>query len=219
MIKNIGRYQIQGEIGKGGFGKVYRAWDPTVNRQVAIKILTVQGDDDLLTRFRNEAAAAGNLHHKNIVTIHDFGEHNGTPYMVMQLLDGENLQDIITHRRPLTLLDKLNIMQEVAEGLHCAHQHGIVHRDVKPANIMILPDDSVQIMDFGIARVTASASRQTRTGFVIGTVLYMSPEQFLPNMEADYRADIWAYGVIYYELLTGRHPLPNKRRSSTRSPT
>jgi eukaryotic-like serine/threonine-protein kinase len=206
MIKNIGRYQVQGEIGKGGFGKVYRAWDPTVNRQVAIKILTVQGDDDVLTRFRNEAAAAGNLHHKNIVTVHDFGEHNGTPYMVMQLLEGENLQDIITRGRPLTLLDKLNIMQEVAEGLHCAHQHGIVHRDVKPANIMILPDDSVQIMDFGIARVTASASRQTRTGFVIGTVLYMSPEQFLPNMEVDYRSDIWAYGVIYYELLTGKHP-------------
>jgi serine/threonine protein kinase len=206
MIKNIGRYQVQGEIGKGGFGKVYRAWDPTVNRQVAIKILTVQGDEDVLTRFRNEAAAAGNLHHKNIVTVHDFGEHNGTPYMVMQLLEGENLQDIITRGRPLTLLDKLNIMQEVAEGLHCAHQHGIVHRDVKPANIMILPDDSVQIMDFGIARVTASASRQTRTGFVIGTVLYMSPEQFLPNMEVDYRADIWAYGVIYYELLTGKHP-------------
>ena len=206
MIKNIGRYQIQGEIGKGGFGKVYRAWDPTVNRQVAIKILTVEGDDDLLTRFQNEAAAAGNLHHKNIVTVHDFGEHNGTPYMVMQLLEGENLQDIISRSRPLTLLDKLNIMQEVAEGLHCAHQHGIVHRDVKPANIMILPDESVQIMDFGIARVTASASRQTRTGFVIGTVLYMAPEQFLPNMEVDYRADIWAYGVIYYELLTGKHP-------------
>ena len=88
MTKTIGRYQIQGEIGKGGFGKVYRAWDPTVNRQVAIKVLTLQGDEDVLTRFRNEAAAAGNLHHKNIVTIHDFCEHNGTPYMGMQLLEG-----------------------------------------------------------------------------------------------------------------------------------
>src|SRR3954447_10920959 len=165
MERTIGRYQIQGEIGRGGFGTVYRAWDPTVHRSVAIKLLTVQGDDELLTRFRNEAAAAGNLHHRNIVTVHDFGEHNGIPYMVMQLLEGETLQEVMTKQRPLTLVQRMNIMGQVADGLYHAHLNGIVHRDVKPANIMIMPDESVQIMDFGIARLTASTSRQTRTGF------------------------------------------------------
>lgn len=206
MTTTIGKYQIQGEVGRGGFGTVYRAWDPTVHRSVAIKVLTVQGDEDMLTRFRNEAAAAGNLHHRNIVTIHDFGEHDGTPYMVMQLLEGSTIQELIATKRPLTLVQKMQIMGQVADGLHHAHLHGIVHRDVKPPNIMVLPDETVQIMDFGIARLTASASRQTRTGLVIGTVLYMAPEQFLPHKVVDHRADIWAYGVIYYELLSGTHP-------------
>jgi serine/threonine-protein kinase len=214
MTNSIGKYQIQGEIGRGGFGTVYRAWDPTVHRSVAIKVLTVQGDDDLLTRFRNEAAAAGNLHHRNIVTIHDFGEHNGTPYMVMQLLEGQTLQELMASAQPLTLLQKMNIMGQVADGLYHAHLHGIVHRDVKPPNIMVLPDETVQIMDFGIARLTASASRQTRTGFVIGTVLYMAPEQFLPNKVVDHRADIWAYGVIYYQFLAGRHPFAAAEETS-----
>src|SRR3954451_5053549 len=106
MDRTIGRYQIQGEIGRGGFGTVYRAWDPTVHRSVAIKLLTVEGDDDLLTRFRNEAAAAGNLHHRNIVTVHDFGEHKGIPYMVMQLLEGQTLADIVSAKRPMTLVQK-----------------------------------------------------------------------------------------------------------------
>ena len=215
MSKTIGKYQVQGEIGKGGFGTVYRAWDPTVNRAVAIKVLTVAGDADLLTRFRNEAASTGNLHHRNIVTIHDFGEHEGVPYMVMQLLEGETLQELQARKAPLTLVQKMQIMAQVADGLNYAHQHGIVHRDVKPANIMIMPDHSVQIMDFGIARVTANTSRQTRTGFVIGTVLYMAPEQFLPGKTVDHRSDIWAYGVIYYELLTGKHPFSGPDEMST----
>jgi serine/threonine protein kinase len=204
--QTIGKYVIQEELGKGGFGTVYRAWDPTVNRAVAIKVLKVQDDNELLTRFRNEAAATGKLHHRNIVTIHDFGEHNGTPYMVMQLLDGHTLQDVIAGRKPATLVQKMDFMAQVAEGLHHAHQHGIVHRDVKPSNIMIMPDDSVQIMDFGIARLASDAtSRLTQQGSVIGTVLYMAPEQ-LQGSNTDYRADIWAYGVIYYELLTGKSP-------------
>ena len=215
MSKTIGKYQIQGEVGRGGFGTVYRAWDPTVNRAVAIKVLTLAGDADLLTRFRNEAAATGNLHHRNIVTIHDFGEQDGVPYMVMQLLDGETLQELQAKKTPLTLVQKMHIMGQVADGLNYAHQHGLVHRDVKPANIMIMPDQSVQIMDFGIARVTASTSRQTRTGFVVGTVLYMAPEQFLPGKAVDHRTDIWAYGVMYYELLTGKHPFSGPDEMST----
>jgi serine/threonine-protein kinase len=206
MTNRIGKYRIDGELGRGGFGTVYRAWDPTVDRAVAIKVLTVPDDKDLLSRFRNEAAAQGRLHHPNIVTVHDFGEQDGTPYMVMQLLEGETLQEILARKTPLTLIQKMNIMGQVAAGLHHAHLHGIVHRDVKPANIMILPDSTVQIMDFGIARLTASTLRQTRTGFVVGTAQYMAPEQFLPNKAVDHRADIWANGVIYYEMLTGTHP-------------
>ena len=170
--RQIGKYQIQAELGRGGFGSVYRAYDPTVGRLVAIKVLTAPGDQNLLTRFKNEAAAAGNLRHKNIVTIYDFGDHEGLPYIVMEFLDGEDLQQIISRNQPLTLLQKVSIMLQVADGLYCAHRSGVVHRDVKPANIRLLPDGTVKIMDFGIARLVAGGSggaRLTRQGHVIGT--------------------------------------------------
>jgi serine/threonine protein kinase len=206
MTGKIGKYEIQADLGQGGFGRVFRAFDPTVGRPVAIKVLTTEGKD-LLNRFRNEATAAGNLRHKNIVTIYEFGEHSGRPFLVMELLEGEDLQRVITSGRQLTVLQKMNIMAQVADGLHCAHASGVVHRDVKPANIRLLPDGTVKIMDFGIARFTreADATRLTRQGDLIGTILYMSPEQFSGG-EADALCDIFAYGVTYYELMTGKHP-------------
>src|SRR5215471_6811505 len=206
--RQIGKYQIQAELGRGGFGSVYRAYDPTVGRLVAIKVLTAPGDQNLLTRFKNEAAAAGNLRHKNIITIYDFGEHEGLPYIVMEFLEGEDLQQVISQKRPLTLLQKASIMLQVADGLHCAHRSGVVHRDVKPGNIRLLPDGTVKIMDFGIARLVAGgagAARITRQGHVIGTLLYMAPEQ-VRGGEVDFLCDIFAYGITYYELLTGTHP-------------
>jgi len=206
--RQIGKYQIQAELGRGGFGSVYRAYDPTVGRLVAIKVLTTAGDQNLLTRFKNEAAAAGNLRHKNIVTIYDFGDQEGLPYIVMEFLEGEDLQHIISRNKPLTLLEKVSIMLQVADGLHCAHRSGIVHRDVKPGNIRLLPDGTVKIMDFGIARLVAEGSggtRLTRQGYVIGTLPYMAPEQLHGN-EVDFLCDIFAYGVTYYELLSGKHP-------------
>jgi len=146
-----------------------------------------------------------NLHHKNIVTVHEFGEENGVPYLVMEYLEGTNLHDLIRQRSPLSLQEKLSIMSEVAEGLRCAHDRGVIHRDVKPANIMRLTDGSVKIMDFGIARLArVNATRLTHTGLVIGTLMYMAPEQF--SGTADALTDIFAYGVTFYELLTGRHP-------------
>src|ERR1700732_1659496 len=157
MVKRIGKYEIQAELGRGGFGRVYRAFDPTVGRDVAVKTLHAGGDRELLVRFRNEAAAAGKLRHRNIVTIHDYGEEDGEPYIVMELLDGADLQRVMQSRRPLTLLQKIQIMGQVAEGLDHAHQNGIVHRDVKPANMMLLPDFNVKIMDFGIALVAQVA--------------------------------------------------------------
>ncbi|MCC6394869.1 MAG: protein kinase, partial [Bryobacterales bacterium] len=205
-MQRIGRYEVQVELGRGGFGRVYRAFDPTMGRMVAVKTLTAGGDPELLLRFRNEAASAGKLHHKNIVTIYDFGEHEGEPYIVMELLEGEDLQRVIASHRPLSLVQKMQIMAEVAQGLQHAHSHGVVHRDVKPANIMVLPTGSVKIMDFGIALVThAAGTRLTRTGMLPGTLRYMAPEQFR-GATNDPLSDIFSYAITYYEFLTGEHP-------------
>jgi serine/threonine-protein kinase len=205
-MTKIGKYEIHGELGHGAFGKVYRAFNPAVQCPVAIKELTAGSTPDVMQRFRNEATAAGNLHHKNIVTIHDFFEENGIPYIVMEVLEGNDLQQVLRDAGRLGLLEKVQIMTQVAEGLSYAHQHHVVHRDVKPANIMILANGSVKIMDFGIARVLGEdVTRQTMTGYVLGTPAYMCPEQ-IEGGEVDWLADIWAYGVIYYELLSGRHP-------------
>ena len=203
---HIGRYEIQEELGRGGFGRVFRAYDPKVGRTVAIKILTLEGKE-FLTRFRNEAAAAGKLNHRNIVTIYDFGDWEGMPYIVMEFLEGEDLSKVISNQRPLTMLQKVSIMMQVAEGLHCAHSNDVIHRDVKPSNIRVLPDGTVKVLDFGIARVTrdAAATRLTHQGDLIGTLLYMSPEQVMGG-EMDALSDIFAYSVTCYELLAGKHP-------------
>ena len=205
--RQIGKYRIQAELGRGGFGVVYSAYDPTVSRPVALKVLTALGDSQLLSRFKNEAAAAGNLRHQNIVTIYDFGDDDGLPYIVMELLEGEDLNQIIASRKPMPLLQKVSIMVQVADGLGCAHRAGVVHRDVKPGNIRLLPDGTVKLMDFGIARLVAGSAgtRLTRQGHVIGTLYYMAPEQVLGE-EVDSLSDIFAYGSTFYELLTGKHP-------------
>jgi serine/threonine protein kinase len=208
MIERIGEYEVRFELGKGGFGHVYLAFDPRVGRLVAIKVLKAEGDSSLISRFKTEATAAGNLRHKNIVTVYEYGEDKGMQYLVMEYLDGQDLHRVIEGKQPLTLLQKMEIMSQVAEGLHCAHQNKVVHRDVKPANIMVLSDGSVKIMDFGIARLMREgATRLTQSGFMVGTVSYMAPEQF-SGSEVDVLCDIWAYGVIYYQLLTGEHPFP-----------
>jgi serine/threonine-protein kinase len=203
-VQRIGKYPITGEIGSGGFGKVYSAQDPTVGRIVAIKVMNAPGDTELARRFRSEAMTVAMLAHKNIVTVHEYGEHEGAPYLVMEYLEGVNLQDLIK-QGTLSLLEKVEIMTEVAEGLSAAHRLGVTHRDIKPANIMRLQDGSVKIMDFGIARIASeSASRLTQTGFIVGTWSYMAPEQF--NGVSDSLTDIFAFGVTFYELLTGRNP-------------
>jgi len=204
-MKRIGRYEVQAELGRGGFGQVFRAHDPTVGRAVAIKIL-LAADPDLLLRFRSEAAAAGKLRHRNIITIYDFGEQDKLPYLVMEYLEGSDLERTIAGDRPLSLLQKLDIMSQTASGLHHAHIHGIVHRDIKPANLMILPDGTVKIMDFGIALLSqATAARITPQGSLIGTFPYMAPEQFYGAV-SDSITDLFAYGVTCYKLLTGKHP-------------
>ena len=204
MLSRIGKYTVEKELGHGGFGRVYLAFDPDVGQPVAIKRVE-KVDPDLLRYFQMEIRTTARLRHKNIVTIYDSGEEDGKPYLVMEFLEGQTLQEVIQERRPLTLLDKVRIMTQVAEGLAYAHSKGVVHRDVKPANIMLLPDGSVKIMDFGIALAPDRNVNMTQTGGLIGTLPYMAPEQ-IEGYKANEQTDIFAFGDVYYELLTGKHP-------------
>ncbi len=206
MISQIAKYTVEAELGRGGMGRVYRAFDPDVKRPVAIKVLTAESDPELLKRFRAEIDTTGNLQHKNIVTLYECGEESGVPYLVMELLLGQTVEALIKNKVPSSVLDKVRIMTQVAEGLSYAHSKGVIHRDVKPSNIMLLPDGSVKIMDFGIARVTSRSTVMTREGFIFGTIPYMSPEQFDSGGKADEQTDIFSYADVYYELLTGRQP-------------
>ncbi|SPE34759.1 hypothetical protein SBA6_40044 [Candidatus Sulfopaludibacter sp. SbA6] len=205
MLPAIGKYTIEKVLGEGGFGKVYLAFDPDVGQPVAIKKLRAAGDPDLLKRFQLEIRTTASLRHKNIITIHASGEDGGDPYLVMEFLEGHTLKQVIQERRPLTLLEKVRIMAQVAEGLAYAHSKGVVHRDVKPENIMLLPDDNVKIMDFGIALGPDRNTAVTQTGGIIGTPPYFAPEQ-LEGLKANEQTDIFAFGDVYYELLTGNHP-------------
>jgi tetratricopeptide (TPR) repeat protein/predicted Ser/Thr protein kinase len=210
MLERIGEYEVRFEIGRGGFGRVYLGYDPRVGRLVAIKVIDKAADLSLVGRFRAEANAAGNLRHKNIVTIYGYGEDDGQAYLVMEYLEGRDLYQIIDKNVPLTMLEKVSIVAQIADGLSCAHKNGVIHRDVKPGNVMVLADGAVKIMDFGIARLLREgAARLTQGSDLIGTVSYMAPEQFA-NAEVDALCDIWAFGVMFYELLTGLHPFIEK---------
>ncbi len=202
----LGRYEILAELGKGAMGVVYRANDPLLSRTVAIKTVNMSTDADekeeYEARFNQEARAAGGLNHPNIVTIHDIGRSGNVAYMAMEFLEGKELRSLMKPGEPLVTALALEIAAQVAEGLAYAHQHGVVHRDVKPANIMILDSGIAKITDFGIARMR-SAEVKTQTGIVMGSPRYMSPEQ-VAGKRAEPRSDIFSLGVIFYEMLTGK---------------
>jgi len=206
-MDKIGRFEIVGKLGRGAFGMVYKGRDPVINRLSAIKVMSeaTVGDPELVARFKREAEAAGGLNHPNIVTIYDLGEHGGLPYIAMEFLEGDDLEKMLKEHREVPVDAKVQIMLQVAEGLHYAHTKGIVHRDIKPANIRILDDATVKIMDFGIAKM--SSSDMTRTGQFMGTVNYMSPEQ-IKAKKIDGRSDLFALGILFYEMLTFRRPFP-----------
>ena len=210
MLKKIGRYIIEAEIGVGAFGRVYRAIDPNIKHTVAIKVLISIEDPDTLQRFREEAGTTARLAHSNIVTVHAFDEENGTPYLVMEYLEGRTLRDVIAEKQPLKLLEKVEIMYQVAEGLRYAHSKGVIHRDMKPGNIMVAPNGSVKIMDFGIARLAEfDSTLKSRQGDFAGTIPYMAPEQFRGYGTTRF-GDIFSYGVIFYELIGGVQPFEAK---------
>ncbi len=207
MLTQIGNYRVIEEIGRGGFGRVYKCLDASMKRIVAVKLLLPEAaGSEHSSRFQLEAATTAKLNHPNLVVVYKFGEHEGMQFLAMEYLEGEDLQKRIRSATTFPLFEKVGIMQQVAAGLHSAHESGVVHRDVKPSNIMLLRNGSVKIMDFGIARVTRNdASRLTKTGLIIGTLNYISPEQFQTG-DVDALCDIWSYGVMYYELLTGKYP-------------
>jgi len=208
MIGNIGKYRVVGELGFGGFARVYRAIDSSSADKeltVAIKLLNANDDPIERRRFEHEVKATIMLNHPNIITVHEWGKWEGRPFIVMELLDGEDLKVVISKGEPkLELLDKLKIMEQVAEGLHCAHQNGVTHRDIKPANIRLLNNKTVKIMDFGIALIKEQ-TRLTLPGLVVGTPEYMAPEQ-LKGLAVDEQSEIFSFGVMFYELLSGKNP-------------
>ena len=210
----IGAYDIVEVIGRGGMGTVYRGNDPRIGRSVAIKVLTAAAEDpDLLIRFYREAKYTGSLHHQNIVTVYELGHQDGVPYLVMEYLEGVTLEAMITSGRPMPVAEKLGIILQVCSGLTYAHRQSLVHRDIKPANIMILPDGTAKIVDFGIALL--GGSRLTRTGHVVGSLNYMSPEQLSGNVEVDVRTDVYSTGVVLFQMLTGRLPFDGGSTAAT----
>lgn len=208
MISHLGRYEILGELGQGAMGIVYKAKDPIIDRIVAIKTinlgLALDDKDEYEGRFYQEAKAAGRLSHPNIVTVYDVGKSGDVAYIAMEFLQGRELRDILNEEPNLPVKEVLDIVVQVAQGLAYAHEHGIVHRDVKPSNIMVIRDGHVKITDFGIARM-ASSTVQTQAGVVLGSPKYMSPEQVL-GKSIDQRSDIFSLGVMLYEMLTGQPP-------------
>ena len=203
----LGRYDVVAEIGRGAMGVVYRAVDPMLERTVAIKTINMALDPGEMEhyekRFTIEARAAGGLNHPNIVIIYDIGRSGDLAYMAMEYLEGRELKELITGNE-ITPERALDIAALVADGLAYAHAHEVVHRDVKPANIMILKDGRVKITDFGIARMR-TADVRTQTGVVLGSPRYLSPEQVL-GKRCDARADTFSLGVILYEMVTGQAP-------------
>src|SRR5262245_19762617 len=204
-LQRLGKYQIVGKIGQGAMGEVYKAHDPILNRDVAIKTMSaaIGTDEDLRKRFHREAQSAARLNHPNIITVYDFGEEQGKIYMAMELLEGTDLKDLIGRHTPMTLERKLGLMEQICDGLAFAHAKEVVHRDLKPANLHIQPNGQIKIMDFGLAKL--SSSDMTRAGMIMGTPNYMSPEQ-VRGEKADTRSDVFALGAVFYELLANRKP-------------
>ncbi len=207
-VKTIGKYQVRQVLGRGGMGVVYQAYDPDMDRLVAIKtlhanLLVEDGADNLVSRFRGEARAYGRLMHPNIVTCYAYEEAGDFRYIVLEYVRGRSLKEMFDERRRFSMAEAAEIMRQLLAALSYSHRNGVVHRDIKPANLLIMDDGQVKVTDFGIARI--DTSHLTQTGNIIGSPSYMSPEQFT-GVNVDHRTDIFSAGVVFYQLLTGQRP-------------
>jgi serine/threonine-protein kinase len=202
--ESIGKYEVLEKIGVGGFGTVFKAYDPHIKRFVAIKTCTTD-DEEVRHRFFQEAEIAGNLQHRNIVTVYDFGLQEEVPYLIQEYLTGEDLDRKIKRQESVSYAERILYLVQIARGLEAAHAKGVIHRDIKPANIRILEDGTAKIMDFGIAKLTQRQTGLTQTGMTLGTAAYLAPEQ-IRGESVDQRTDIFSFGVLAYELLTFQRP-------------
>jgi len=201
----IGRYVITGRLGKGGMGMVYEGLDEALDRKVAIKTVTAEGavTDESKRRFEIEAKAAARMQHPNIVAVYELNEDRGVQYLAMEFLDGTDLGKLLRSGEEILLAEKLDIAIQVCRGLAYAHERNVYHRDIKPDNIGLLDDGTAKIMDFGIAKM--EGTQLTKTGMMVGTVSYMSPEQ-VRGQKLDGRTDLFSMGVILYQLVSGKKP-------------
>jgi serine/threonine protein kinase len=206
QLEDLGRYRMTKVLGGGGMAVVYLARDEELDRPVAIKVLAdnLAADESFRKRFLREARLAARLAHRNVVQVYDSGEADGRPYIVMEYVEGETLADLLSRRGRLPSAETVELALEVCSGLEHAHAKGLVHRDVKPQNLLIGADGTVKIVDFGIAR-SAHGTRLTEAGTVLGTAAYLAPEQ-ATGEEVTPAADVYALGVVLYEMLAGRTP-------------
>jgi serine/threonine-protein kinase len=215
MISHLGRFEVVDKLGQGAMGIVYKAKDHLIDRNIALKTISINLADDnkyeYEGRFFQEAKAAGSLNHPNIVTIYDVGKCDDIAYIAMEFLEGRELRNVLYEDPLLPINQVIDIVIQVAKGLACAHEHGVVHLDLKPSNVMCVGDGQVKITDFGIAIIASSLVR-TNTGIVLGSPKYMSPEQVQEKL-IDSRSDIFSLGVILYEMLTGNVPFQGNSAS------
>lgn len=215
--RNLGKYEVRGTLGKGAMGVVYKAYDPAIDRHVALKTIRKEGVEpevvaQYMARFRNEARAAGRLHHPNIVAVYEFGEDASAAFIAMEYVEGSGLRDYLNQRETFDFGELVRLLAQLLDGLDFAHARGVVHRDVKPSNLIVNQYGDLKIADFGIARI--DTTNLTMAGMVIGTPSYMSPEQ-CRGLEVDARSDLFSAGVVLYELLTGDKPFKGSLEAVT----